>query len=459
MFKVFVIAIAVFTTCSNLYSQPANDSAVIKNIYSKALSSGKAYEWLHYLCKNAGSRLSGSKGAADAVVWTEKTMKEAGAGNVFLQEVMVPHWVRGEKEKAMILPSKTRNIVPVEICALGGSIGTGADAVRGNVIEVKNFDTLKILGKEKINGKIVFYNRAMDVTKINTFEAYGGAVNQRWAGAMQAAPYGAIGVVVRSMTPEIDDYPHTGSMGYNDTIPKIPACAISTADAEKLSTMLKDDAQLKFSFTMNCQMLPDAKSHNVIGEIKGSEFPDEIILVGGHLDAWDLAEGAHDDGAGIVQSIEVINLFNQLGIKPKRTIRCVAFMNEENGLRGGKKYAEVAKEKKEKHIAAIETDAGGFSPRGFFMEGDSLKAIKVRSWKNLFVPYNIHSWDREGGGADIGPLKDQGTFLMGLSPDSQRYFDIHHNSQDVFEKVSRRELELGAATMAAMVYLIDMYGL
>lgn len=449
-----ISALLLFTVSG---AQPLTDSAVIRDIYSEALANGKAYQWLHELCKNASPRLSGSKGAADAVVLAEKFMLQAGA-TVFKQEVMVPHWVRGNKEKAIIIPSKSRNMVPVEVCALGGSIGTSGE-IKGNIVEVKNFDTLKILGTENLKGKIVFYNRPMDVTKINVFEAYGGAVDQRWAGAMRAAPYGAIGVVVRSMTTEIDNYPHTGSMGYNDTITKIPACAISTSGAEQLSTMLKTDPQLSFSLIMNCETLPEEKSYNVIGEIKGSEFPNEIIVVGGHLDAWDLSEGAHDDGAGIVQSIEVINLFKKLEIKPKRTIRCVAFMNEENGLRGGKKYAEIAKEKNENHIAAIETDAGGFTPRGFFMEGDSLKEQKVRSWKNLFIPYNLHAWDREGGGADIGPLKEQGTLLLGLSPDSQRYFDVHHTGRDVFEMVSRRELELGAASMAALIYMIDKYGL
>jgi hypothetical protein len=299
----------------------------------------------------------------------------------------------------------------------------------------------------------------MDVTKINTFEAYGEAVGQRWAGAMKAAPFGAVGTIVRSMTTEIDDSPHTGSMGYEDTIPKIPSCAISTKSAEQLHKMLSIEPGLKVKLDMKCITLKDAPSHNVIGELKGSEFPDEYIVVGGHLDSWDLAQGAHDDGAGVVQAMDLIYIYKQLGITPKHTIRVVAFMNEENGGRGGKKYAEEAKANGKKHIAAIESDAGGFTPRGFFMEGDSLKKEKVRNWKKLFEPYNIHSWNHEGSGSDIGHLKEQGPLLLGLSPDSQRYFDIHHTPTDVYESVSRRELELGAATMAALVYLIDKYGL
>lgn len=446
--------------CSLHFSSFAqeSDSVIIRRIYSIALSEGKAYGWLDTLCHSIGGRLSGSPEAAKAVKWAEKTMINAGAENVFLQEVMVPHWVRGEKEKAEII-STNKSAVEVTVCALGGSIGTNGLPLNAEVIEIKNFDEMKQLGKEKIQGKFVFFNRPMDPTMVNTFEAYGGAVEQRWAAALRAAPYGAIGTITRSMTPDIDDYPHTGSMAYNDTIKKIPAVAISTLGAEKLSAMLKQNPSLTFKLTLSCKALPDTLSHNVIGEITGSKNPEKIILVGGHLDSWDNGDGAHDDGAGVVQSMEVINIFKQLGITTRHTIRAVAFMNEENGVRGGKKYAELAKENGEQHIAAIESDAGGFTPRGFFMEGDSVKKEKIKSWKKLFEPYNVHSWNHEGSGADIHPLKEQGAFLLGLSPDSQRYFDIHHTPNDLFKHVSRRELELGAATMAALIYLIDKYGL
>lgn len=438
------------------FSQTENDSTVIKKIFDESLANGKGYAWLDNLCNKIGARLSGSAGAAKAVQWCEAESKKI-ADNVFLQDVMVPHWVRGEKEKAhFIINGKETE---VNICALGGSVATPANGITANIIEVKNFDELKELGTEKIKGKIVFFNRPMDATRIHCFEAYGGAVNQRGGGAMQAAKYGAVGVVVRSMTQEIDKYPHTGAMRYDDSIPKIPACAISTYDANVLSAQLKKDAGTKFFFKQSCKTLPDAPSHNVVAEIKGTEFPEEIILVGGHLDSWDLAQGAHDDGAGIVQSMEVLSLFRALNIKPKRTIRFVAFMNEENGVRGANKYAEVAKEKKEKHIAAIESDAGGFVPRGFFMDGDSLKKEKIKSWAKLFEPYNLHSWNHTGSGTDVHPLGEQGAFLLGLSPDPQRYFDIHHNAMDIFELVNRRELQLGAASMAAIVYMIDKYGL
>ncbi len=447
----------IFVVSFKSMAQPA-DSVMLKSIYSEALLNGQAYAHLKQLCKNIGPRLSGSENANKAVEWVKNTMKETGAA-VFTQDIMVPYWVRGKKEYAEIVSSKNKKTVSVKICALGGSVNTGDKPLAARVIEVNGMEELKKLKEADVKGKFVFLNKPMNATKINTFDAYGEAVGQRWAGAKEAAPLGAVGVIVRSVNPSLDDHPHTGSMGYAENGKKIPACAISTNDADMLSQMLRYDPELLFNLSLFCETKPDTASQNVIAELKGSLFPDEYIIVGGHLDSWDLAEGAHDDGAGVVQAIEVIRIFKQLGIKPKRTIRAVSYMNEENGGRGGKKYAEVAKEKNEIHIAAIESDAGGFSPRGFFTEGDSLKGEKIKSWKPLFEPYEIHSFNKKGGGADIGHLKNQNTFLIGLLPDTQRYFDIHHSELDVFEAVNRRELLLGAATMASLVYLIDQYGL
>lgn len=437
---------------------PENQDAVmIKKIYDSALKEGHCYDRLRYLCKNIGHRLSGSPAAEQAVAWTKKEMEGLGLSRVWLQDVMVPHWVRGDKEQAWFQDASGKKVVPV--IALGGSVGTPKKGITAEVIEVKKFEELAALGEEKIKGRIVFYNRPMDPVNITTFTSYGGAVDQRGRGAIEASKYGAVGVVVRSMTLAHDDYPHTGAMRYEDGVTQIPACAISTNGADELSRRLLADPHLKFTLKMNCQTLEDVPSANVIGEIKGSEFPEEIIVIGGHLDSWDVGEGAHDDGAGTMQSIEVLDILKRVGYQPKRTIRAVMFMNEENGLRGGKKYADEAKEKGEKHIAAIESDAGGFTPRGFGMTGDTTAIRHVQQWLPLFEPYLIHFLKEGGGGADIGPLKEQGCLLLGLSPDSQRYFDYHHANTDVFEAVSRRELEMGAATMAAMVYLLDQYGL
>lgn len=470
--KIKLISLAYIISSNMLFGQ-TNDSLVIRKIFSEALSNGKSYELLDHLCNNIGGRLSGSPEAAKAVEWSKQVMEGFGFDRVFLQEIMVPHWVRGEKEYAEIIKSKGSERITVPVCALGGSVGTGSKGITAKVVEVHNFEELEKLGGKKLKGKIVFYNRPMDPTHITTFRAYSGAVDQRWAGAMEAAKYGAIGVVVRSMTLALDDHPHTGSMGYgNDSdghyedeinvekdINKIPAAAISTKGAELLSSLLKKDPGLQFHFKMSCETLPDVKSYNVVGEIKGNEFPEEIILVGGHLDSWDLGDGAHDDGAGCVQSIEVLRIFKALDIRPKRTIRAVLFMNEENGLRGGKKYAELAKMNKETHIAAIESDGGGSSPIGFGVSGKNEHVDKIISWTKLFEPYGHYQITKGGGGADISPLKDQNVTLIGLRVDSQRYFDYHHAVTDTFDKVNKRELELGAAAMAALVYLLDEHGL
>lgn len=433
------------------------DSVAIRKIYNEALGNGKSYDWLRHLTKQIGPRLSGSAGAQKAVDWTKQVMEQQGFDRVFVQDVMVPHWVRGAKEEAFFRVGKQKTTVP--IAALGGSVATGPKGVEAGVVEVSSFPELQALGADKVKGKIVFFNRPMDPTKINTFEAYGGAVNQRANGATEAAKLGAVGAIVRSMTNVRDDNPHTGGMRYGTGVPLIPTAAISTNAADLLSKSLKTSPDLTFYFKQNCETLPDAKSYNVVGEIRGSEKPDEIIVVGGHLDSWDLSEGAHDDGSGCVQSIEVLRIMKALGIKPKRTIRAVMFMNEENGLRGGVAYADYAKRDKEKHIAAVESDNGGFTPRGFGIVGTPDQRTKVMAWAPLLAPYGLTEIGPGSGGADIGPLAQSGTALFGFKPDSQRYFDYHHTAVDRFEAVSQRELELGAASMTALIYLLDTYGL
>jgi hypothetical protein len=320
---------------------------------------------------------------------------------------------------------------------------------------------LSELGREQVEGKIVFYNRPMDPKKIQTFEAYGGCVDQRYSGAEEAGKYGAVAVIVRSMNLRLDDYPHTGAMSYGDSDVEdyIPAAAISTNDAEKLHTYLAIDKNLQFYLKQDCTVWGDVESHNVIGEIKGSTYPNEVIIVGGHLDSWDLGDGSHDDGAGVVQSMQVLHTLKTLGYKPLRTIRVVLFMNEENGLKGAREYAKQAALKKEHHIFALESDSGGFTPRGFSFDTSDDQMKVVESWKPLFKPYLIHYFEQGGSGADIGPLKASGTTLAGLRPDSQRYFDFHHAANDTFDAVNKRELELGAATMTSLIYLFDQYGI
>lgn len=431
----------------------------VKRFFDESLTNGQSYQMLEYLSLNIGHRLSGSPQAAAAVEYTRQKMIELGFDTVYLQPVMVPRWVRGPQERASIVNTSKHGTVDVKVCALGNSVGTGKGGLLAEVIEVKSLNELSDLGKKKIAGKIVFFNRPLDPTHYRTFRAYGRAVDQRAHGAAEAAKFGALGVVVRSMTLAMDDVPHTGALRYQDEVTKIPAVAISTVGAEKLSQAIKENKGQQFYFETQCEMFPDVLSYNVIGELKGSEFPDEYIAIGGHLDSWDFGDGSHDDGAGCMQSIEVLRLFQSLGQRPKRTLRAVMFMNEENGLRGGLKYAELAKANNEKHLMAMESDAGGFTPQGFNINGTKETLSKIRQYVEQLQPYGIYQILVGGGGADIGPLKNQGVTLIGLIPDSQRYFDYHHTAEDTFDKVNKRELELGAATMAALVYLIDQNGL
>jgi len=456
MNRKFLLALFIFCSVVFELSAQNTDSVTVRKIYTYSLEKGKAYEWLDALCNQVGHRLSGSEGAAKAVALTKNLLETERHCKVYLQEVMVPRWRRNDVEKLGVTMGKYQT--SVRICSLGGSIGTPTEGIQAKMVEVKSFGELDSLGK-KVAGKIVFFNIVFDQSYISTFDAYSVAATYRYNGAKSAAKYGAVASITRSMTTAMDNNPHTGSMGYVDSIKKIPACAVSTQGAEFLSAAIKNDASLMLDLKMNCETLPDTLSYNVIAEIKGSEFPDEIIVVGGHLDSWDVGQGAHDDGAGCVQAMEVIQTFKALGIKPKRTIRVVLFMNEENGTRGGKKYAEIAKEKGEKHIAAIESDAGGFTPQGFGSECiDSTKLIRFQNYSQLMKPYGLHNWSESWGGVDIGPLKETGTLLIGLVPDSQRYFDYHHSMIDTFDKVNRRELQLGAAAMTSLVYLLSEHG-
>lgn len=464
---VFVLlSLIVIPTLKNTVSaQSAGgdaDEAFIRKIYDQALTDGRCYPWLEHLTLRIGHRISGSDAAEKTVQWTRASLDTLGVDSVWLQPVMVPHWVRGAAEQVRVVGAKKSDNIELHALALGGSVGTPANGLQAEVVEVKSWEALDALGERNLRGKIVFYNRPMDPTRIRTFEAYGGAVDQRVQGASRAAKYGAVAVLVRSMSLRLDDFPHTGSLHYDSAYTLIPAAAISTNDAERLSALLRTTGHATVSMKMNCQTLPDVPSYNVIAEIRGTERPGDFIIVGGHLDSWDVGQGAHDDGAGCVQSMDMLRCLHRLGYRPRHTIRCVLFMNEENGLRGGREYAREAQRKGEFHLCAIETDAGGFTPRGFSFDGDD--AVfgkffeKVQGYDKLFEPYGL-TLTRGGGGADIGPLKGMKGLLCGYSPDSQRYFDIHHTAADVFDAVNKRELELGTASITALVYLLDKYGL
>jgi hypothetical protein len=416
-----------------------------------------AYALLDELTRRCGPRLSGSAGADTAVAFTQAMMERLHLDRVWLERMTVPRWVRGNVEKAVVLGSNSRPPASLRVCALGGSIATPPGGITSGVIEVHSFKELSELG-EAARGKIVFFNRPMDPTLMETFEAYGGAVEQRYSGALQGARVGALAVLVRSMTLALDDVPHTGSLGYADTVKKIPAAALSTKGASLLSELLKKNPGLKVRLSLSAQTLPDVPSANVLGEIRGTEKPEEVIVVGGHLDSWDKGTGAHDDGSGCMQAIEVLSLFRKLGLRPKRTVRAVMFMNEENGMRGGKAYAVDPGRAPEKHIALIESDRGGFAPRGFTTDADSTVFERVRQWAPCFEALKASSFARGGSGADISPLASKGIPGFGLDVESQRYFDYHHSANDTIDKVNPRELELGAVVLALLCYIFAQEG-
>lgn len=448
-----ILLLIALSVTSMSYSQ--KDSLFIRSIYNEALERGEAYENLRSLCKDIGARITGSAEAEMAVYWGQNLLSTYGFDKVYLQEIMVPHWERGTKEAAWIQKSNGETL-KLNVLALGGSIGTDG-LLTGEIIEVNDLNVLKKIDAEKVKGKVVFINKPFDQKLIRTFNAYGACWPVRGNGAVEAAKKGAKAVIIRSLATPTDNHAHTGSMNYSDDVDKIPAAAISTAHADILSSWLsKEKVQLQIE--MDCRQFPDVKSYNVIAEMTGN-VDEQIITVGGHLDSWDVGEGAHDDGAGIVHSIEALRILKKLNYKNKHTIRVVLFMNEENGNFGGKSYARLASEAGEKHLFALESDRGGFLPIGFDIVGNKAQIEKVQKFGQVLDGFQIYKLKKGYGGVDINPLRDYypDMLQMGLAISSQRYFDFHHAETDVFENVNKRELELGCAASASMIYLVDQY--
>ena len=457
LIKLILIPILI-VSCETKEPYDQETADVITQFYGDALGERESYNLLRDLSKDIGQRLSGSEGAAKAVLWSKEIMEGYGFDSVFLQEVMVPHWERGTYEECFYYEGGKK--INLSILGAGGTVSTPFEGVTAEVVEVKSLEEVDVLGREGVEGKIVFYNKAFNQRYINIGTSYGETGFQRRLGAIKAAEYGAVASVFRSLSSSNDDYPHTGSMSYKEGVDSIAHGGLGVLSSVKLSEKIKADPKTKLTVRLSGKWFPDALSHNVIGEIKGSENPDNIILVGGHLDSWDVSEGAHDDGAGCVHSIGALRLFQKQGIKPKNTLRAVMFMNEENGLRGGTQYAENAIKNNEKHIVAIESDASAYIPRGFGFSGSDEQLEKIQDWLKYFDKNTISYFSKGGGGADIGPLhRRTGTPMFGLSIDGQKYFEIHHTAKDVFEAVHPREMELGTASMASLVYLIDKYGL
>lgn len=445
----FLIILSAFA--GMCFGQSAEaDAETIRSIYNRALTQQQGYKWLKELT-DIGPRFAGTEEANTAVFRFQEILDSLGF-KTQIQEVTVPVWKRGPQEKSSY--SINGQTFKLDVCALGGSVATPENGLNAEVVEITNFDQLDSVN---LKGKIAFFNIPMDPTFIRTFYAYGSAVKQRWAGAMEASKRGAIGVVIRSLSSSINDYPHTGSMTYAGSEKKIPAAALSTRSAERLSQALKENESLKLALEMGCQWQDSATSYNLIADLPGTENPDEYILIGGHLDSWDLGTGAHDDGAGSMHAMHAAYLLKELNIRPKRTLRLVFFMNEEFGLNGAKTYAKLAKEESINHVIAYESDGGGFSPRGISMVAPDTIVEKIRSFRDLLEPYGIHRFGVGGAGADINQIAADDIVMIGMRPDSQRYFEVHHSARDVFANVNARELELGSATMASFIYLLDKY--
>jgi carboxypeptidase Q len=457
MKKTLIPFLALFILIHLSFTQNI-DSTIIRSFFSEALSNNDVCVNLKFIAGETKGRMPASSQALKAIQFARKLFEKMKLDSVYLQQVMVPDWRPGEGEYAAI-NSKKLGEKKLNICPLGYSVGTGENGIVSGVIEVQNFDQLHTMGESLIQNKIVFFNKPMNPALINPMEAYNDAAAQRVYGAIEAAKLKASGVIVRSLTTRLDDFPHTGVLRYKEDIKKIPAIAVSTNDAEILSKWLKDDPDLTCKIITYCHNFPPAPSYNVIAEIKGNEYPDEIIVVAAHLDAWFNTEGAHDDAAGCIHVIEVMRLFKSLAIKPKRTIRGVLFIDEEIMQTGAKKYAEMVRLNKEKHLAAIESDRGGAVPKGFTIDAEEEIFTKVVALQKHFIPYDIFKFVKGHSGVDIDPLKQFNIPLIGYLPDCQRYFDYHHSENDTFDKVHFRELQLGSAAIASLVYLIDQYGL
>jgi carboxypeptidase Q len=446
------LASLILPTGQRATAEEARDEKMLRALYDAALTTSPAYENLRELVTRYPGRLSGSPALEGAVRWAETALRAAGAEHTALQPVMVPHWELVAPEHVAIVGGG-----PLAATALGGSVATPDGPLTASVVEIRS---LAELATTDVRGRIVFFNRPMNPTRVIPGQAYGEAVDQRVQGPAAAAKLGAVGALVRSMTHRLDDVPHTGSTTYPPDGPRIAAAALSTVAADRLSAALRADPALRVTLQINARWLDDALSHNVIGELRGTVHQDKIILVGGHLDSWHNTPGAHDDGTGVVQSIEVLRLLRAVGYRPRHTIRAVLFTNEENGLRGAAAYSTLAKERQEFHLLAIESDGGGHQPRGFNLgnpAGDAHR--KAERWLPLFAPYGVHYFQAGRGGADVAPLLAHGATVAGLQSDTQRYFDLHHTAADTLEQVNKRELELGAAAMAALVYLVDRHGL
>ncbi len=436
---------------------PSRYDEIAEKIATEGLAGERTFQFLESILE-AGPRFAGTEGYASATRISLRLMEDLGFDRVWLESVEVPRWLRGEPEEARIVKSNRFAGIPLNILALGGSVATPPEGITAGIVEVKSFAELQSISS-RVKEKIVFFNRPMERRYVDSFRAYGEAVNQRSRGAIEAAKYGAAAVLVRSITTQIDSFPHTGGMRYDSSLPLLPAAALSTSDADMISELLHEEPDISVYLKINSSTLPDVENHNVIGELRGAAVPDEVIVVACHLDSWDISVGAHDNAAGCAQAIQALALLKDAGLRPKRTIRAVLYANEEFGVSGGRGYAISPLREGERHIAAIESDRGGFLPIGFTIDSTDEVVGYFKRYVSLFQRLQMYQITKGFGGVDISPLKQSGTIAIGLLPDSQRYFDIHHSAKDTIDKVNPRELELGSIAMAILAYVISEDGI
>ncbi|HWS56148.1 MAG TPA: M20/M25/M40 family metallo-hydrolase [Pyrinomonadaceae bacterium] len=412
-------------------------------IIGAALTSDVAYQRLALLTDRFGHRLSGSESLRRAIEWALAEMRRDGLDNVRGERVMVPHWVRGEESLEVVEPAARR----LSLLGLGGSVGTPPEGVTAEALVVRSFDELDAAG-ERARGKIVVYNVP--------FTNYGATVQYRGAGASRAARWGARAALVRSVTPVSLQTPHTGSLRYAEDQPRIPAAAITIEGAEFLQRMQERGERVRLRLRMGARALPDAESFNVVAELKGAERPEEIVLVSGHFDSWDVGQGAHDDGGGCIAAWEAVRLLKTLNLRPRRTVRAVLYTNEENGLRGGTAYRDAHRAELPNHLLAIESDSGVYRPTGFGLAASAPPQVRadLREIATLLEGIRAGRIDPDGGGADIGPIMREGVTGMSLNVDGTHYFDIHHTEADTLDKVDPQEFAACVATMAVMAYVV-----
>lgn len=422
---------------------------VVDKIIAAALADPGAWQKLEHLTDRIGHRLAGSTGLEQAVDWAVAAMKADGHENVRAEPVMVPHWVRGSESAELIAPVRR----PLRMLGLGGSIGTPRGGVTGEVVTVDSLDELARLPAGAVTGKIVLFTGAMPPYDPVRGSSYGKLVGMRVSGPSQAAKLGARAVLVRSLTARSLGTPHTGTLWYRSDAPRIPAAAVTVEDAELIARLARS-GPVTVKLTMGARILPDARSANVIGELRGRERPDEIVLIGAHLDSWDVGSGAHDDGAGCVMMMQALTVLRRLGLQPRRTIRVVLFTNEENGGRGADGYRKQHADEIARHVLAVEADSGGFAPRGFDVQGNDAALARVRELTRMLAAIGATEVAPGSGGADIEELGQAGVPALGLRVEESRYFDYHHTHADTLDKVSPADLARCVAAVAAMAWLV-----